>query len=301
MQYVFPVYIWSIMAIIIVFARHSTKLTKILGDRATLFLLSYAKVLQTIIASISLTPLKVFGIDNNKINSVWSLDGDYVYCHFPHALLFIAALSIFFLLWLPYTLVLVSIQYLRRNSGKIILLHWVPKFTPVFDAHLQPLKHKHHYWFGTLLIARGVMLITFTYTYTTFPNVNFVLLLVTSSLLLCYSNYHRVYKDKLVQINENFFLFLLVIVGASGFLQEQTRCFITYASIGAGILGFCGLIIGRKLFQICCNKRKGKRNYDIPNFNECRQKVHQGVSGDTQYRDSILNETEPLLSDINTY
>ena len=296
MQYIFPFYIWSIVAAIIVCARHSIKLTRVFGDRAvsilaTLFLLSYTKLLRTIIASIAFTPLEVFSrisTDNNNNHTliVWSLDGHYTYCHFPHILLFIASLSVFFLLWLPYTLVLFSIQWLRKKSGDTILLRWVARFIPVYDVHLKPLRHKHHYWFGTLLIVREALLIIFTSTYTVYPNINFILLLMISSLLLCYFNYHRVYRERVVQINENFFLLLLVIVGASGILEQQARHVVTYASIGVGILGFCGLIIGKKMFEVCC---KAEQSCNILNVIERRQKMYQGVS-DNCGSDSLLGD-----------
>ena len=290
--YLFPFYIWGIVAVIIVSARYSTKLTKVFGDKvvsvlATLFLLSYTKLLRTIITSVGFTTLKVFSTDNNHYTLiVWSLDGFYTYCHFPHILLFIAALSIFIVLWLPYTLVLFSIQWLRKKSGDFVLLRFVPKFKPVYDAHLQPLKDKHHYWFGTLLIVRGGLLAVFTSTYTVYPNINYIVLLVTVSLLLCYSNYHRVYKNKVMHLNENFFFLLLVIIGGTGILGVQARRYTTYVSIGAGILWFSGLIIGNKIFEYCCNKDKVKQNFNLPN--EHGQIMHREISDN--------DETEPLLA-----
>ena len=154
LQYLFPFYIWSIAGVIIIGARYSAKLTKLFGNRAvsvlaTLFLLSYTKLLQTIIASVGFTPLKVFSINSNYTLTVWSLDGHYTYCHFPHVLLFIVALFIFIFLWLPYTLLLFLMQWLRRKSH-LKLLNWVPRFNPVYDAYFAPLKDKHHYWFCLL-------------------------------------------------------------------------------------------------------------------------------------------------------
>ena len=298
MQYTFPFYIWSIVAAIIFCARHSTKLTRLIGDRAisilaTLFLLSYTKLLRTIIASIGFTPLGIFSKDNSSHTLfVWSLDGHYLYYHFPHILLFIAALSIFFLLWLPYTLVLFSIQWLRKRADDTtILLRWVPRFTPVYDVHLKPLRHKHHYWFATLLIVQGAILIIFTSTYTVYPNANFILLLIISSLLLCYSNYCRVYKERMMQLNESFFLLLLVITGASGILEKQVRSSVTYTSITAGILGFCGLIIVKKILKFC---RKPERNCNLLRILNCRWKMHQEISDNAHSCD-----LDPLLGDVD--
>ena len=139
-QYFFILYIWGIAMAIIFAASHSTKLTKILGNRpvpilVTLMLLSYTKLLQIIIASVGFTQINVFGADRNYTLTVWSLDGNYMYCHYPHVLLFIPALLIFLIVWLPYTLVLFSVQWLRKISH-LKLLKWVPKFNPIYDAHL---------------------------------------------------------------------------------------------------------------------------------------------------------------------
>lgn len=94
-----------------------------------------------------------------------------------------------------------------------------------------------------------------------------------------------------MRVNENFFLLLLIIVGASGILDQQARLVVTYASMGAGILGFCGLIIGKKIFKLC-NKSDG--NYNFLSYFECGQKMHQGISDNAQCSDS---ESDPLISD----
>ena len=75
---------------IIYTTNHSIKLTNILGDRSvpilvTLFLLSYTKLLQIIIASLGYTQIKEFGANGsrNRTVTVWSVDGNYAYCHYP--------------------------------------------------------------------------------------------------------------------------------------------------------------------------------------------------------------------------
>ena len=223
---------------------YSTKLTKFFGDRAvsilaTLFLLSYTKLLKIIIDTIGFTPIKVlnFVIDTRYTVTVWSLDGSYSYCHFPHVLLVVAALTVFTFMWLPYTIVLFLMQWLRRISH-FKLLTWIPRFNPIYDAYFAPLKNKHQYWFGVLLIVRGALLVIFTSTYAVYPNVNYFILLTTTAVLLGYSNYNRVYKNKAVQFTENLFLFLLIFVGGSCCLEEQAGSAVTYASIIVGLIVF---------------------------------------------------------------
>ena len=184
-QYFFILYIWGIAMAIIHATNRSIKLTNFLGDRSvpilvTLFLLSYTKLLQIIIATLGYTQINEFGANNSRNHTltVWSLDGNYAYCHYPHVLLFAAAVLVFLAVWLPYTLVLFSIQWLRKISH-LRLLKWIPKFNPVFDAHLAPLKDKYHYWFGVLLIVRGILLLVLTLTYSVYPNVSYIVLLIT--------------------------------------------------------------------------------------------------------------------------
>ena len=141
----------------------------------------------------------------------------------------------------------------------------IPKFNPIYGIHLAPLKDKHHYWFGVLLIDQGVLLVILTLTYTVYPKINYIVLLITASLLLFYSNYHRVYKNQLVQLNVSFFFFLLILIGTTGILEEQTRRIIMYASVGVGLLVFCGILV-RQLFGSC---KKGEILFQPMNEGKC--------------------------------
>ena len=58
LQFVFPLYVWALVGLIIVVSHYSTNAARIFGRNpvsvlATLFLLSYTKLLQTIIAVFS--------------------------------------------------------------------------------------------------------------------------------------------------------------------------------------------------------------------------------------------------------
>ena len=60
LQFVFPFYVWCIAGLIIVLARYSPRFARLTGNNsvpvlATLFLLSYAKLLRTIITILSYT------------------------------------------------------------------------------------------------------------------------------------------------------------------------------------------------------------------------------------------------------
>ena len=78
LQFVFPIYIWILVGLMIFLSRYSIVIARLSGSNtvsvlATLFLLSYAKLLRTIIAAISFTTLTD---SNEKTSAVWLLDGN---------------------------------------------------------------------------------------------------------------------------------------------------------------------------------------------------------------------------------
>ena len=156
-----PILHLAIAGVIIVACRYSSRLTNLIGSRAvpllaTLFLLSYMKLLRTVIDATSVTVLTQ--CPQNTSYAVWYLDGNLRYCQYPHIYLFVAAIATFIFLWLPYTLVLLFIQPLRKVSH-LWPFKWINKLAPVYDAYFSPLKNKHQYWFGAMLLVRGVLLV----------------------------------------------------------------------------------------------------------------------------------------------
>ena len=138
--------------------QHSTRLTKTFSDRAipllgTLFLMSYLKLLLAVVDICVYTTLTVYPSESKIV--VWYINGNLLYDCYPHIFLLLVAIATLMLVYMPYTLVIISIQWLMRFSH-LRALKWISKFNPVFDTHLAPLKDNHHYWFGTLLILRGI-------------------------------------------------------------------------------------------------------------------------------------------------
>ena len=154
----FPFYSWCIAGLIIVLARYSTRFARLTGNNsvpvlATLFLLSYAKLLRTIITILSYTTVD----SANGQKTVWSADGNIDYLGSQHMPLFLAALATLLLL-LPYTLLLLSAHWIRKIN-KPVLTRVSMKVKPFLDAHYGPVNDKHFYWFGTLLGVRIVILL----------------------------------------------------------------------------------------------------------------------------------------------
>ena len=225
LQYIFPFYIWIIAGLIIVATRYSTRLTNHLGNRAvpllaTLFLLSYMKLLRVVVSFLEFSILSRIDYAHDNYNEspsrivVWSVDGCLGYFEFPHILLFLAGLITLLFLWMPYTLLLFLMQWLRRLRQRGIL-KWIMRFNPLYDAHFAPLKSKHHYWFGALLLARGVLLVTFASSFAVPQDINLFLLLILVVFLVYYMVLNHPYKNRGTLILHSSYLINLIVL--SGF------------------------------------------------------------------------------------
>ena len=248
LQFVFPAYIWIITAVIIVVAHYSSTGARFFGSNsvqilATLFLLSYTKLLRTIITAISFTFLDY---PHHLRKTVWLYDGNLQYLSPAHTLLFLAALTVFILLWLPYTVILLLVQYLRKKAHHRIL-QWFAKLKPLFDAYLGPFKDKHCYWVGVLLLVRVILLIISAVNPNNTPKVNLLIINCTTLVLVAYTaTAGKVYRKKYVSFLDNSFLLNLgalaigtLYTGVNG----QGHTAVVHTLVGIAFLQFVGIII----------------------------------------------------------
>ena len=196
-QFFFPFYIWVLVTVIIVTSHYFTIASRLSGRNAvqvlaTLFLLSYTKLLQIIVIVFSFTTIIY---PNGYSKAVWLYDGNVDYLTGKHLGLFIVTLLMLILLSVPYTLTLINIQWLLRISHYRILF-WVKKLMPIFDAYTGPYKINHRYWTGLLLIVRIIALVAFSLNRSNNPSINLLVVAVISNILLTYLAMTRwIYKN----------------------------------------------------------------------------------------------------------
>ena len=248
LQFLFPFYIWAIAGIIIVACRYSSRLTNLIGSRAvpllaTLFLLSYMKLLRTVIDAISVAVIAQY--PQNTSYAVWYLDGNLRYCQHPHIYLFLAAIATFIFLWLPYTLLLLFIQPLMRVSH-LRPLKWINKLAPVYDAYFSPLKDKHRYWFGAMLLVRGILLVLLTVTSVDNPELNVFVLFLFIAFLLSFISIENVYKRINMRVLESSTLLNLIVLSAGTLYRWEStelRSKLLMVSIGITFAQFCVIVV----------------------------------------------------------
>ena len=252
MQFLFPAYIWILVGVMIVTSRYSTRIAKLTGNNAvpvlaTLFLLSYTKLLRTVIDSVSFTTITDAGGD---ISTLWLIDGNIRFLDVPHIFIFLVALIAVVVNILPFTSLALLAPYLQAKSNFRVLRCWVNKMKPLLDAYQGPYKDKFRFWTGFLLVVRVVLFITFASNVLGDPRVN--LLAISISLLLLYTilwNTGQVYKSRLTHVLECMYILnlgvytaattFLVSSNSSPYRQEQLACIM----VGTAFLVFSGTLV----------------------------------------------------------
>ena len=246
LQYIFPIYLWLILAAIIVACRYSITIAKLVGDHAvevlaTTFLLSYTKILRTIITVFSSTTL----VYPEGQRALWLYDGNYHFGRGGHLALLVFSLMTFIFIALPYTLLILSIKFLRRYSD-LCLLKWVTKLMPIFDAYLGPYKHRHGYWTGLLLLVRVLLVVVFAINILGNPAINLFVIRSTASIIIVLNlGLGGVYKSKLLTAFEIFHIgSLLAVASATSLTREGSwdQRYAIYSSVTLAMLVFFAII-----------------------------------------------------------
>ena len=222
LQYVYPLYIWLIAAIIITLSHFSSRISKLCGKNAvqvlaTLFLITYARLLRLIIEVFSFTWITY--PDGYK-KAVWLVDGNYEF--FEGRLIPLVLVTIIFvLLSLPYTFTLLMIQFLQKLSHYPVLF-WVRRLKPFFDAYTGPYKSRNRYWTGLLLVARLILLIIFSVNNNL--SINLLAIITVSVVLLGWlSSANWVYVSPLNNFLEIVFLGNLCLTSAAVLFNVSNR------------------------------------------------------------------------------
>ena len=255
LQFLFPAYIWTIVILIIVSSHYSNKATRISGEKAvqvlaTLFLLSYTKVLRVIITAFSFTFLEY---PDHSIKRIWLYDGNVDYLKGKHSVLFVTALLLFLTVSFPYTAALLFIQCLQKKSTYRILF-WVQRLNPIFDAYTGPYKDKHRYWPGFLLVIRAVLLVISSANVLGDPAVNLLAIIVTCSAILYIPlNLGGIYTNWALNAIEYFSFINLAILSTATLFAIRTdgdETAVVYTSVSIAFATFMSIVLYHMLVRV---------------------------------------------------
>ena len=152
LQLAFPFYLIFIATLIIITSRYSTKIQRLTARRAlpvlaTLFLLSYTKILR-MVSSVLFFYSTITHLPSKHTTLVWSVDANVPLFGVRFTILFILCL-ILFLILVPFNVILLFTRTLSR-------FRYINKFKPLLDAYQGPYKIKFYYWTGLQLLIRVI-------------------------------------------------------------------------------------------------------------------------------------------------
>ena len=269
LQFLFPLYIWLIAAALIVTSHYSTRVSKLIGRNAvqvlaTLFLISYTKLLRLVIDVISFTTITY--PDGYK-KTVWLIDGNVEFFQGRHIPLVLVTV-VFILLSLPYTFILLTIQFLYKISHYRVMF-WVQRLKPFFDAYTGPYRANHRYWTGLLLVARIALLVTFSVNQHNNISINLLAIITVSVLLLGWlSSAHWVYESPLNNFLEIFFLCNIIVTSAAvsfNLYNQRNNPAAIYISTSVTLVIYVGIILYHALRQLLLTRFGSRMKVKILN------------------------------------
>ena len=278
----FPAYLISLVVIIIFASERNAKFARLIGRKnpvatlATLLLLSYTKVLNSIITSFSFAILRY---PNNSSHIVWLPDASVRYLRGKHVVLFIIGLLIL-LGGVLYTLLLFFWQWLLRYQNKK-LLRWVRyhRLHLFLEPYHAPYTFKHRYWTGFLLLIRAVLYIISAANVSRDPGINLLAVGITMIAILLFrmissGNLYKIWLLDLMEISSfvNLLLFCLIQLFILGGNKDQSYNFVVInISVSVTFIMFFTIIVYHVLtecFALTSLWKKWKQNRRTPDEDE---------------------------------
>ena len=245
LQFVFPLYIWTLSGLIVYLCHRYIFVTKLVGTNsvkvlATLILLSYTKMIRTIVGTMSFVILKIHSESEVHLihRFLWMHDPNipFLLRNSKHIPLFICGL-LFSLLCLPFLIFMLLIQHMPKLS-KFKGFGWIQRLKPFLDSYTGANTQQGRFWTGLLLLCRTFLSIIANMNifhgsliYITYASLTCIVLLLISHCLPS-----GVYLKHKYNILESFFLVNLTILCiASAYIKANNES-IWHQSCFVGIL-----------------------------------------------------------------
>ena len=129
-------------------------------------------------------------------------------------------------------------------------------FNPLYDAYFAPLKHKHHYWFGGLLLACGILLVTFASSFAIPQDINLLMLLILGMFLVYYMMLSHPYKSTGILVLQSSCLINLTLLSGFFFFSYRQSNGSTLQLVAIGLstgLVFIHAVLWHCIRNPCCD------------------------------------------------
>ena len=304
LDFAFPLYLWLLTGLFIFLGgkcswivRHNA--VKVL---ATLILLSYTRLLNSIAAALQVTHIK---LESGSTEIRWLIDGNIKYFGKKHIPL-VSFSVLLGLLLLPFALALFSIQWLQKASDHK-LFSWVHRLKPFFDVYTGPFTSRGRFWTGHLLLTRVALHVITAVNVTGNPRT--VLGATTMAVLLLFLVVGllptRLYRRKYLNLLEYSSLINLGILASLLFIF--TNCtIISHVSVCVEFFLLIGVAINHIMkvqrFKCCCKKLKRlmpQRLIPLPGIYQAENEQLEPAIRPHIPPNYYYEDREPLLANLS--
>ena len=244
LQYLFPLYILFLVVALVYIKHYPRWVSRVMGTNpvavlSTLILLSYNKILHTIVTVVSSTELQYM----NYTRRVWLYDGTVPFLEGKHLIMFVFAVLVFLFMVLPYTLLLLCGQCILLKSNWRIFC-WVnnSKVKAFLDNYHAPYRVKHRYWPGLLLLLRLIVLLSLSCTNSSDASLLAVSMIVIAILTWAWM-VGGIYKRRWLNVLEASVMLNLGFLAAASCYCTPHNKYISFASLGVAFLTFVGVMV----------------------------------------------------------
>ena len=268
LQLAFPFYLIFIATLIIITSRYSTTIQRLTARRvlsvlATLFLLSYTKILR-IVSSVLFFYSTITHLPSKHTTLVWSVDANVPLFGVRFTMLFIMCL-ILFLILVPFNIILLFTRTLSR-------FRFINRFKPLLDAYQGPYKDNFYYWTGLQLLMRAV----FFGISSLDRNINIAISILLLSVMIGLHGVMQPFKIKHKNYQELLLFFnlqgLYVILSYSQGIANSTAINIMIA-VAAIHFGF--IITYHIIVYVCGGVLRNKIWLSVNTFREWITRLHK--------------------------
>ena len=244
LQFIFPAYLLLLSVGIICLIRWSSRMQKLTASNgihvlATLLYLSYAKILRTVIDSLSLVTLR----SEVQYHVIWLYDGNHEYFTSGHIALVIVSVVVLLFFLVPYTLMLLFIKQLRR--------YCTIRLKPILDAYGGPYKDRYTFWVGLRLLTLAIMCSTYAVAGTDEPSLALMIQLIFITLFLFWQAIAKPFKNYFIELLDLFFTmnFIMMAIASLHLLNVEDLTIASHKQkvlvevlISFVFIAFCGII-----------------------------------------------------------
>ena len=247
LQYVFPLYIWCLIAFIIWLCRRYGCVSRLVGKNvvpvlATLLLLSYIKLFHTIGNSLFRDVLYLYCPDDeNMAVYVWGVDPNVSYNESLHLVLVVVSCAVLLFLGLPYTIFLLFINFIEKYRYWCRCFGSLLWMKPVIDAYGSPYKDEYRFWTGILLVIRIILLMVVSFTDS---RVSLAVLASLIVVILTFAyNLGGVYNKRWLNALEAWFLLNTAVMASLATIDEKVAEVVAVTSVSLVLLSLIIIVV----------------------------------------------------------